>query len=372
MNDSEYESYSNYGNEYDASPLLWQVCINVMELIFLTIGIFGNTLLIIIISANKTMRSAPNYLLVCLAVGDMLLLTLGVPVFVLMRHAKYVEFIHNSTFGCKFIHGCLVVAESVSIGTFTALSVDRYMVIRYRISSSSNTQSYRKYICICIFIWIVALLIGTPIFHQAYVESWAFYNMTTCYPYEMYSTFAKAYQVMLAIFLYIIPLMLILICYSKMAFILMTSIRTNNVISQGSAPDAMMRRRYLARSVLVMILVFAVCWLPWHAAEIVRQFFAYNSFEVQSHIWVIIKDIKYLLIIFSASANPLVLFTVSKQFQKYLRRYFCCKKSLTFHSKRSKYTSGKSSDNNYTLVPANRKIHEKEPIRSSTTSTTVL
>ncbi|XP_071958020.1 bombesin receptor subtype-3-like [Antedon mediterranea] len=357
---STISSSYDYPGEFDPTSTLWQDFIVAMEITFIIVGIFGNTLLIFIIIANNNMHSAHNYLLVCLAIGDLLLLTLGVPIFVFKKITTYASFLHKSSIGCKLVHGCLVMAECVSIGTFTALSVDRYMVIRYRMTSC-NSQSYRKYICICICIWFLAICISAPIFHQAYITELPLYgnmSLITCYPFVMHSNFAKTYQVTVAIIMYMIPLVLILICYSKMAFILMTSIRTNNVISQGSATDAMTRRRYLARSVLIMIVIFAICWLPLHASEIVRQ---YNdediNFTVRQHpLMQLISNIKYLMIIFSACANPLVLFTVSKQFKRYLRQYFCCKKSIDLKHPKS-----------FTLVPSYKKVGqiEKDTTRST-------
>lgn len=63
------------GDEYDSAKFIIPV---IFALIFLC-GVVGNGLLIAIVLRNKEMRNTPNILILSLALGDLVLITISVP-----------------------------------------------------------------------------------------------------------------------------------------------------------------------------------------------------------------------------------------------------------------------------------------------------
>ena len=113
--------FSGYKMEYS--------CLNVAFCIMVLMDLAGNTLVILVIRLNKSMRTPMNMLLLNLAVADMV-----VAVFVAIQFVIGPTFEHPSgTTGlwlCKFITGGTMTwsAAAVSVGNLVAISIERWIV----------------------------------------------------------------------------------------------------------------------------------------------------------------------------------------------------------------------------------------------------
>ena len=102
------------------------ICLNVAFFIMVLMDLAGNTLVILVIRLNKSMRTPMNMLLLNLAVADMV-----VAVFVAIQFVIGPTFEHPSgTTGlwlCKFITGGTMTwsAAAVSVGNLVAISIER-------------------------------------------------------------------------------------------------------------------------------------------------------------------------------------------------------------------------------------------------------
>lgn len=96
-------------------------------LIFIT-GVIGNISTCIVISKNKSLKTATNYYLFSLAVSDFLLLLSGVPQEMYMVWSKY-----PYVFGEMFCVLRGLVAETsanATVLTITAFTVERYVAVK--------------------------------------------------------------------------------------------------------------------------------------------------------------------------------------------------------------------------------------------------
>ena len=113
--------FSGYKMEYS--------CLNVAFCIMVLMDLAGNTLVILVIRLNKSMRTPMNMLLLNLAVADMV-----VAVFVAIQFVIGPTFQHPSgTTGlwlCKFVTGGTMTwsAAAVSVGNLVAISIERWIV----------------------------------------------------------------------------------------------------------------------------------------------------------------------------------------------------------------------------------------------------
>lgn len=96
-------------------------------LIFIT-GVIGNISTCIVISKNKSLKTATNYYLFSLAVSDFLLLLAGVPQEMYQIWSKY-PYIFGETF-CV-IRGLVAEASAnATVLTITAFTVERYVAVK--------------------------------------------------------------------------------------------------------------------------------------------------------------------------------------------------------------------------------------------------
>ena len=96
------------------------------------VGIFGNALVIIVVSTNTQMRSTTNILILNLAVADLLFIILCVPF-------TATDYILNSwPFGliwCQTVQYLIYFTSYVSIYTIFLMSIDRFMAVVFPVST---------------------------------------------------------------------------------------------------------------------------------------------------------------------------------------------------------------------------------------------
>ena len=97
------------------------------------VGIFGNALVIIVVSTNTQMRSTTNILILNLAVADLLFIILCVPF-------TATDYILNSwPFGliwCQTVQYLIYFTSYVSIYTIFLMSIDRFMAVVFPVSTA--------------------------------------------------------------------------------------------------------------------------------------------------------------------------------------------------------------------------------------------
>jgi hypothetical protein len=107
-----------------------QVGITASFSILVVMDLIGNTLVILIILTNKTMKSPMNYLLINLAVADMMVGIFIAPKFILSHLFTHPDGLAGTVI-CKLLTGgnlwCIgIVASSFSL---VAVSIERYFSI---------------------------------------------------------------------------------------------------------------------------------------------------------------------------------------------------------------------------------------------------
>ena len=131
-------------------------------------NVLGNTLVIIVVSTRRSMRTPMNFLLVNLAVADMLA---GIFIGVLVVINPTYQHPTGTTgqYLCKFITGGTVAytAAVASVYNLVAVSVERYFAVLYPLREARLTP--RNLRLIILGIWCLSLLWVMPLFvHVTY------------------------------------------------------------------------------------------------------------------------------------------------------------------------------------------------------------
>ncbi len=183
------------------------------------IGILGNLLIIFLFFKLKKMQSLTNKFISNLAFADLLVICLLIPENLL--HLMLIDHA-GGALSCKFtgfIHG---VSLGVSVMTLTAISIDRYYII-YK-PMKARTQSKLRIKFIIGLIWILSILIMSPLpFVMKYEKIDIGLNkvinktFSICKE-EWYSLELKlAYNIFLALVLFLFPIFLMSFTYLKVS-----------------------------------------------------------------------------------------------------------------------------------------------------------
>ncbi|XP_053569728.1 G-protein coupled receptor 83-like [Bombina bombina] len=228
--------------------------------VIIIMSLFGNMLVCHVVMKNKRMHSATSLFIVNLAVSDIMITLLNTP-FTLVRFV-------NSTwvFGkdmchiSRFVQYCSL---HVSTLTLTAIALDRHQVI---LNPLKPRMSLSKGVLSISFIWVMATCFSLP--HAIYQKLFQYnYRETTirslCIPDfpEPAELFWKYLDLSTFLLLYLLPLLIISITYTRLA----KKLWMRNAIGDITTEQYITHRKNKKKSIKMLVLVvvvFAVCWFP--------------------------------------------------------------------------------------------------------------
>ncbi|KAL6088597.1 hypothetical protein STEG23_005001, partial [Scotinomys teguina] len=236
----------------------------VFGLIF-AMGVLGNSLVITVLARSKPgkPRSTTNLFILNLSIADLAYLLFCIP-FQATVYALPTWVL--GAFICKFIHYFFTVSMLVSIFTLAAMSVDRYVAIVHSRRSSSLRVSRNALLGVG-FIWALSIAMASPVaYHQRLFHRDN--NQTFCWEHWPNQLHKKAYVVCTFVFGYLLPLLLICFCYAKVLNHLHKKLKNMSKKSEAS-------KKKTAQTILVVVVVFGISWLPHHIVHLWAEFGAF-------------------------------------------------------------------------------------------------
>uniref|UniRef100_A0A452U0K9 Bombesin receptor subtype-3 n=1 Tax=Ursus maritimus TaxID=29073 RepID=A0A452U0K9_URSMA len=313
---------TNKGRTGDSSPGIEALCaIYIAYAMIISVGILGNAILIKVFFKTKSMQTVPNIFITSLAFGDLLLLLTCVPVDATHYLAEGWLF---GRIGCKVLSFIRLTSVGVSVFTLTILSADRWV-------------SFLSFICqdvkLAGCVWIVSMIIALPeaIFSNVYTLQDPNKNMTleacTSYPVSE-KLMQEIHSLLCFLVFYIIPLSIISVYYSLIARTLYKSTLNIPTEEQSHARKQIESRKRIAKTVLVLVALFALCWLPNHLLYLYHSF-TYQTYVDPSAIHFIITIFSRVLAFSNSCVNPFALYWLSKTFQQHFKaQLLCCKAEM--------------------------------------------
>ncbi|XP_053279713.1 gastrin-releasing peptide receptor [Pleuronectes platessa] len=287
------------------------------------LGLIGNITLIKTFCSAKSTRNVPNLFMSSLALGDVLLLVTCAPV----DASRYLseEWLFGRV-GCKVIPFIQLTSVGVSVFTLTALSADRYKAIvkPLDIQTSTTTSSI---VLRAALIWLFSLVLAIPeaVFSDLHTFNLPSTNESfkTCAPYPHAGDLhPKIHSMASFLIFYVIPLLIISVYYTFIARSLMRSASNLPVEGNVHAKRQVESRKRLAKTVLVFVGLFAVCWLPSHIIYLYRS---YHYSQVDTSLVHFVCSVTARILAFTNSClNPFALYLLSKSFKKQFQQQLCC------------------------------------------------
>lgn len=180
--------------------------------IIVVIAIGGNSIVCYLVYAYKRMRTIPNYFLVNLAISDIIMAIFCIPfTFVANLLLNYWPFGETM---CPLVNYLQVMSVFLSAYTLVAMSFERYIVIVHPFKPRITT---RKTTFVIIIIWILALSIPVPTLLKSKVH---YYSNTSGQCLESWDNYTLGYAYSTGIMMlhFFVPLVLLVFCYSRIAY----------------------------------------------------------------------------------------------------------------------------------------------------------
>uniref|UniRef100_A0A8D0G5M0 Galanin receptor type 1 n=2 Tax=Sphenodon punctatus TaxID=8508 RepID=A0A8D0G5M0_SPHPU len=282
----------------------------VFGLIF-ALGVLGNSLVITVLARSKAgkPRSTTNIFILNLSIADLAYLLCCIPfqatVYVLPTWVL-------GAFICKFIHYFFTVSMLVSIFTLSAMSVDRYVAIVHSRRSSALRISRNALLGVGL-IWLLSIAMASPVAQHQRLFHRDASNQTFCWEQWANPYHKKVYVVCTFVFGYLLPLLLISFCYAKVLNHLHKKLRNMSKKSEAS-------KKKTAQTVLVVVVVFGISWLPHHVIHLWAEFGVFPLTQASF----LFRVTAHCLAYSNSSVNPIIYAFLSENFRKAYKQVFKC------------------------------------------------
>ena len=341
VEDTSYIPYSSRPETY-LVPLIF-------FLIF-AVGLTGNGLLIFIFSRHKSLRNVPNTFILCLSIGDMMVIVGTIPFISLIYTLESWPF---GSFICKLSEFMRDLSIGVTSLSLMALSVDRYLAIALALKHLNMSFRSKKMTYMTSgVVWFLAILIAIPGSYTSHVMDYRTSNTTTiqvCFPYPMewIDWYPKIMVTTKFVVLYLVPLIFISVSYAMLArHLLLTRKRAKEtgVPTPANYQNQLKSRAKVAKLVLVFVAIFIVSFLPNHVFLLWFYYTYPESMRNYNGFWHFLKIAGYVLSFANSCTNPFVLYLSSGRFRTYYRQYLCCLRPRKDHQMILRYGNISRSD----------------------------
>ncbi|KAJ8672508.1 hypothetical protein QAD02_003767 [Eretmocerus hayati] len=310
----------------------------------IVLAMAANLMVIIVVFKYHYMRSVTNYFVVNLSLADLLVTVICMPMAV--SQAVSIIWVYGEMM-CKLFFYLQGVAVAASVFTITAMSVDRFLAIRNPIDFRKifNRKSTKIVIAA---LWIIALVIFSPILIAATLQSpitdldnitlaghWAREdNLKMPKPPTFYvcsedfkplGIHAHIFGAACFILVYAIPGCIVIIMYSMMGRTLCARRPPFDCDSmEGSASSQqgfrlVRERRRVAWILLLLAVLFALCWLPYNVLRLLIDFGVLSQRRIISDV------LSYCLFLGHANSalNPIVYCFMTRNFRRSVAEILC-------------------------------------------------
>uniref|UniRef100_A0A8D0TED4 Pyroglutamylated RF-amide peptide receptor n=1 Tax=Sus scrofa TaxID=9823 RepID=A0A8D0TED4_PIG len=329
------------------------------------LALFGNALVVYVVIRSKAMRTVTNIFICSLAVSDLLITFFCIPVTMLQNISDNWL---GGAFICKMVPFVQSTAIVTEILTMTCIAVERHQGLVHPFKMKWQYTNRRAFTMLGV-VWLVAVIIGSPMWHVQRLEikyDFLYEKEHVCCLEEWTSpVHQKIYTTFILVILFLLPLMVMLILYSKIGYELWIKKRVGDgsVLRTIHGKEISKIARKKKRAVIMMVTVvalFAVCWAPFH---VIHMMIEYSNFE-KEYTDVTIKMIFAIVQIIGFSnsiCNPIVYAFMNENFKKNFLSAVCyCVVKETSSPARRHGNSG------ITMMQKKAKFSQKENIIQET------
>ncbi|XP_071854205.1 growth hormone secretagogue receptor type 1-like isoform X3 [Apostichopus japonicus] len=302
-------------------------------------GSIANILTIIVILRNKVLQATSHYLL-SLALSDLLMLLTTAPVEIKFQlHFWPWSF---PQFFCRLHPYVKEACLYTTVLHIVAFTIERYIVICHPMRARTILSQSRAS-KIIVLIWICSFILATPVFAVFSTQEFCFGipESTVCLPQYELDRFLAIFYGISSIFLFLVPMTLIIVLYSLIARTLyaknITSGRRTSMMKipkktakkKHSTSDAVDKARHHAVKLLALVAVcFFVLWFPFMWIRLRPLIVSGGINESTYHEW--LYSISMTLLYLSSCANPVLYNIMSARFRKAYKRTVLCREIIEY------------------------------------------
>jgi allatostatin receptor len=262
-----------------------------------------------VILSKQKMRTVTNIFLLNLAISDLSFLVICPPFTAYQMAAQVWPF---GAAACKLMHYLLNVTVYVTIYTLVFISIIRYLTVCHN-AKTMQFRTKKNMIIIIITIWIAFLAFNIPILFsygiQMYGGEPACEILGDKLGQQLYATFFT--------FAYILPLAIIAVL--SVGILQHLHKQKSNMLDKQKRKSNS-RNKQASRILVLVVVIFAIFWLPVHIHLLVAYFGEMSDSRVYQAISVMWNCLAY----FNSCVNPIIYNYASQEFRDAFSEAMCC------------------------------------------------
>lgn len=287
--------------------------------VLICVGVCGNILVVWVVLRKPAMRTARNLFILNLAISDLLLCLITMPLTLMEILTRYWP-LGDNAFACKIIGTSQATSIFVSTFSITAIALDRYQLI---VNPTRDSLQRVGAVLSLAVIWVVSFLLACPI----YIFKKLDFPPNTTQIKEQFQLEILAYCIedwpiehgrgiysgVCLLLQYVVPIITVSVAYSQIC----RKLQYRHVAARASTSRRRSRddRRRRTNSLLVAIaVVYCLSWLPLNVFNIIQDF--QNLFGEDYHTMMVVYAVCHMAGMSSACSNPLLYGWLNDNFRK--------------------------------------------------------
>lgn len=233
------------------------ICLSVAAVV----GFLGNGLVVAVILRAKKLRSVMNRFILHLAISDLIVSVLAIPLFLVINFKEDIAMHSYSSPLCKMARFFQYLSPEASMTLLITIGWNRHQAVVHPL----NIMSYRTANKLILAAWIYAVLVVSPALYltelKTTVDPVTNQSSKFCATIPATTLSGLIYVMFLSLFGYLLPLASLIILYGKIYRTVWR--RKSGQLGDTRPVEAFIRsRKKVLKMFLTVIFVFLVTWLP--------------------------------------------------------------------------------------------------------------
>ncbi|XP_037794763.1 neuropeptide F receptor-like [Penaeus monodon] len=298
--------------------------------LLIILGATGNSLVVVAVIRKPAMRTARNVFIINLAISDLLLCLITMPLTLVELLSQYWP-LGDLPFLCKLVGTLQATCIFVSTISITAIALDRYQVIVYPTKDSLKTVGA---VLTLLLIWKVSFILALPNFIWRTLKHHVInlpdlYSVNFCFEDWPMEHGRGYYSVFVIVVQYCLPIVTVSVSYAMICRKLRFRMENSSVRNSKKTEREDKRMKKTNTLLISIALIFCLSWLPLNLYNLIVDF--YNPFGDDMEKLLIVYAVCHMMGMSSACSNPLMYGWLNDNFRKEFLEIFglicprCCK-----------------------------------------------
>lgn len=296
--------------------------------IMFLVSLPGNLMVCVIITRRRKMKTITNFLILNLAVSDVLY-TLYVPLDIVVSESSTWPF---ARFFCKLFYPLMTLSICVSAFTLMALALSRFWAVVFPLHRQISVVQIKISLVV---IWLLSVFQVLP-----YAIVLDLTDEQVCDELWPSNESKKTYTLSLFLLQFVIPLSAITLAYTMVGVELKKgSRRTENETLEKARNE---ESKKIIRMLIIVTVTFAFCNLPTSTMWMINDFDSNSITEFDD-----IVAFFNILDFANAAANPCIYLACNEDFRREFRRYLGKIKRKVYSTSSHSQTSSFAKESNH-------------------------